>query len=119
MRLPQAETNKVEREKQSEQRKYQLKRDEHLCREVEQHKWLQIEYCENQLRNLSDLVHEMATMVKVTPYQVTVPGIQDPNTLGRQGAPDLPQFQDIVETSEFQTQKKRSESSSSEVSTKG
>ena len=39
------------------------------------------EYHENQLRNLSKLVHEMATMVKVPLSQVTVLGILDPNTL--------------------------------------
>ena len=61
----------------------------------------------------------MATKVKVHPFHVTVPGIPDPNTFGRQGSVVLPQLQDIVETSHSQSQKNKSESSSSEVSTKG
>ena len=40
-------------------------RDRH--REVEKHEWSQREYGENQLRDLSNRVHEMATMVKGTP----------------------------------------------------
>ena len=61
----------------------------------------------------------MATMVKVPLSQVTVLGILDPNTLGRQGAVVLLQLWDIVETSQFQSHKNRSESTSSEVSIKG
>ena len=57
-------------------------------------------------------------MVKVPLFQVTVLGILDPNTLGRQRATALPQLQDIVEKFQLQSQKNRSESSSSEVSTK-
>ena len=58
-------------------------------------------------------------MVKIPPSQVTLLGILDPDTLGRQRAVSLPQLQDIVETSQSQSLKNRSESSSSEVSTKG
>ena len=65
VRLAHAEANRDVREKQSEQRRYQLENDEDLCREIEKHEWSQIEHHENQLRNLSNLVHEMATMVKV------------------------------------------------------
>ena len=99
MRLTQTVGNRVEREKHSKQRKYQPERDEDLCREVEKHEQSQREYHENQLRNLSNLVHDMATMVKVSPSQVTLLGILDPNTCGRQGTMTLPQLQDTVETS--------------------
>ena len=77
----------------------QLERDEDLCREDKKHEQSQREYHGNQWRNLSNQVHEMATMVKVPPSQVTVLGILDPKTFGRQGAVALPQLQDIVETS--------------------
>ena len=71
VRPTQGEVNRVEREKQSEQRRYQLERDEDLCRKVKKHEWSQRKYHENQLRNLSNLVHEIATRVKVPPSQVT------------------------------------------------
>ena len=119
MRLTQANASRVEREKQSEQRVYQLERNEDLHRKIEEHEWSQREYSENQLGDLNNLVHEMATMVKAPQSHVTVPGILDSNTLDRQGAVALPQLQDIVESSQSQSQIKGSESSSSEVSTKG
>ena len=71
-----------------------------------------------QFRNLSNLVYEMATMVKVSKSQATILVILCPDTLGRQGAAALLQLQDIVETSQFLSQKNRPESSSSEISTK-
>ena len=83
MKLTQAEANRIEIEKQSEQRRYQLKRDEELYREVEKHEQSQREYCENQLRNLSKLVHEMTTLLKVPPPQVTILGTLDLDTPGR------------------------------------
>ena len=61
----------------------------------------------------------MATLLKVPLSQEIVLGILDPNTLDRQGAEALPKLQGTVETSQSQSQKNRSESSSSEVLTKG